>query len=142
MKTKYYKVVYCKDGILYSCIKSNELKGSPGFKQQFSIQYELDKWVYPNVIGSDLLCFTCLDTAKDFARNDLRINAKVFECKVKNPREIGVFLPLSQYYDIEYKVKRVQELRNKHKKISHLFRKSWYLNTTFCSAIKLIKQIE
>lgn len=125
----YYKVVH------------EDLKSIVARNTMLCTQYKIGEWVYPNVKYTDLMVFDNMYSAMTFREGSGR---KVFECVVKNPRKRGPFIgweyveygsstPFDLNCLIEYKKKKKGYLKGLYT--------SPPVGTVFCSAVKLIKEI-
>ena len=125
----YYKVV-CWD--LTSIVAKNTT---------LCTQYKIGEWVYPNVKYTDLMVFDNMYSAMTFREGP---NSRVFECVVKNPRKRGLFIDwnfVDYGYDLPCDIKYLIEYKKKKKGYLKQLFKSPPEGTVFCSAVKLIKQI-
>lgn len=148
MTKKYYKVVFHNlSGELVSVSLSDYVCFNDYVRQHLGIIYKINEWVKPKDLATNLMCFDDLNAAKTFMAELINEKythrLKIFECKVKNPREKGLYFRLYAKYSIvnEY-IQRIKELKlYKKKKYSHLYTTCPYKHTIFCSAIKLIKEV-
>jgi len=107
-------------------------------KDKLAVQYHINQWVYPNpgFEGSNLMVFDDLDSVHGFVTfNNLQKYA-VCECKVKNPRKIGIFLHLMLISELN------AILRKKKNKKKFLTKTYPPRGTIFCSAVRLTKIIQ
>ena len=134
---KYYKVVSVLTDRYYSCYVNvfNELK----------VEYKIGEWVKPNIEKTDLMVFNDLEQAVRFSRSMYGLK-KIFECKVKNPKNNGLIININRGEYITYVIECINRFINlKKKKKAYLnqisYRPPFIKNTVFCSAVKLIKEV-
>lgn len=138
-----YKVVYSDVGTnnLYSVIGSYQTGASSKAVQDFCIQYKINEWTYPKVNGTNLMCFSKLSSAKDFAISPgKRFRYKIFKCATKGARKKGFFVTA---WDLDTLLaKELYKQKKMRKKITcENYRECYYPNTVFCSAIKLLHEV-
>lgn len=108
-------------------------------KSQLIVQYGINRWVYPNIKDSQLMCFNDLSCAQAW-KTATGFGRLLYECEVKNPQETGLFI-YPQISDINYYWSLMNEDVSEEERES--IKKAYYSKppqgTIFCDAIKLIK---
>lgn len=145
MSKKYYKVLYIDQlGNLTSCIKNPSFFGGQKFKDKYSLEYRIGEWTKPKVEKTDLMCFSDLRSAHNFVIRNFftsRFNhVCIYECKVRSPRQQGLYTPLDTY-SLEWKIQQLIKARRHKKKIRNQLQVCPHSNTVFCSAIKLTDRV-
>jgi len=144
MTKTYYKVVRTDidPDTMFSAITS-KLKYSlyhryEKNKNNLIVQYKLNEWVFPKIVGSKLFVFDNLHDANNFAWN---YYYTVYECEIKNPHKS---CPFYKYVlDSPVHVLTMWKLYKQKKKFSHLNSvEQPPIGTVVCDAVKLTKKVK
>lgn len=134
----YYKIVRATSlGLIsyndFPCDKTNKKYMEKGV----ILKYNIGRWTYPVIEGSDLFIFDTKENAIKFCSHDT--NKIIFKCEVKNPRKYGVS---TGYGGLVYqKLESILKAKKNKKKFLHMSMNNMPEGTMYCSAIKLIEKV-
>jgi hypothetical protein len=102
------------------------------------VEYKIDKWVRPNINGTNLMVFDSLEKARDCINKNRWYDIKIFECNVEKPSKKGLFsnpcLPHIMLVALKQRL-----ARKKYRHLTGGFVPP--IGTIFCTAVKLIKEV-
>lgn len=128
MTKKYYKIV--KQDTWSSAVSS-----SPTLE----VEYELNQWVKPRLLGSDLFIFDTLENAIKCCWNSGWSEKDIFECEALGVRKRGIFI--STWSDsFTKKIYKAVRARTNKKKYSHIVDNP-IVGTLFARAVKLTRKL-
>ena len=126
----YYKVVTLN-------LKSAFVSSVP----ELSVQYKINKWVYPNVNNSCLMVFDNLNNARLF-RERLNIGLVIYQCEIVKTRKRKPPFCMVGYPYIYFNLQYMLRLKRMHKRCE-----IWPIdnippkNTIFCDSVKLLRKV-
>jgi len=125
---------------IYYKVVNNSLRSAISWKlpSTFVVQYEIGKWIYPNIPKTKLMVFEKLEQARKFSA----FNSIIFTCLVKNPSHKSIFVPRIQRYFINEFLQEWKKLRKKQLQHKKFFNQKWIPEgTIFVSAVKLLERV-
>jgi len=101
------------------------------------VKYKINQFVYPNILGSKLMVFSDLSSARLFRCS---WGIKIFKCEILNPSEDGIFVETGK--GMKEDLLDVLRLKKQKKRFTYLLSRNIPNNTVFCDAVKLIEFVE
>lgn len=147
MSKTYYKLVNSK--LMSFNINSQATDISQEIEMGSVLQYKIDEWVSPKIIGSKIFIFDTLKNTRQFLYHCLTgaINdTKIFECKAKKISKEHLFINngiVGRKDTLSY-FNEINKLRKNKKRWTHIYGCSYSgvpKGTLFASSIMLTKDI-
>jgi len=132
---RYYKVV---SPDLQSCRLNSKFMENDTIKN-FTVQYEIDEWVYPRLKHSKLFVFSDLHSALSFIMGIEYQKDQIYECEIKNPTRAYVVISVWTS-NLRNKIINVWKLRKNKKRYIDQGH-SPPTHTVWCDGVKLIKKV-
>ena len=117
---------------------------------KFVIQYKIGEWIGPNVKGTKIMCFSNIDSARNFLRSEacasFFIGGKIFKCQCLRPKGYNRDSVITNCYELNELYDTMLDIVKKHKKRTEIFKavqRKQYVpdNTILCDKVKLIEEV-